>query len=116
MTDTPHVRPFVEFLAEQAHGDTAEELSTGLRDLVARVKDTGKVGTLTYIVKVEPVKESDTVVVVTDEIRLKLPEHARSGSMYYTDREHNLLPNDPNQLAGFDIDERTGEVREPRTP
>jgi hypothetical protein len=28
MTDTPHVRPFVEFLAEQAHGDTAEELST----------------------------------------------------------------------------------------
>lgn len=116
MTDTPNVRPFTEFLREQSHGATVDELSQALVDLVARVKDTGKLGTLTYVVRVEPVKESADAVVVTDKIALKLPEHPRDGSLYFTDRANNLLLNDPNQLAGFNIDEATGEVLDAETP
>ena len=56
MTDTPPppIRPFADWLRDQAGGTSHEELSEGLRDLVAKVMDTGKKGTLTYVVTVEP--------------------------------------------------------------
>jgi hypothetical protein len=50
MTTSPsdedvHVRPFADFLREQAKGHSHDELSEGLREqLVARVQDTGKKG------------------------------------------------------------------------
>jgi hypothetical protein len=109
MTDTPHVRPFSDFLREQSGGDTHAELSEALRDLVARVRNTGKAGTLTLVIKVEPLKTSDALA-VTDEIRLKLPDYNRDGSLMFTDRDGNLIGNDPNQLASFDVDRATGEV------
>lgn len=36
---------------------------------------------------------------MSDEIRLKLPEHDRPGSIFYADDQHNLVRNDPRQLA-----------------
>lgn len=109
MTDTPHVRPFTEFLLEQSNGATHTALSDALRDLVARVKDTDRPGTLTLIVKVEPLKGTDALG-ISDEVRLKLPDHQRTGSIMFTDRDGNLVGNDPKQLAGFEIDRRTGEI------
>lgn len=119
-TDHP-IRPFADWLREQSSGDTHEELGESLHDLIARVRDTGKGGTLTLTVSVKPLKDDLNVLIVTDEIKLKLPEHDRKGSMFYADDNNNLTRSDPRQLsfeslrevpnpAGVDTD--TGEITE----
>lgn len=101
MTDTPTVvRPFADWLRDQSRGKTHDELSEGLRDLVAKVIDTGKKGTLTLVITVEPMPKSDgNALVVTDEIKLKLPEFAREASLFFADADNNLVRSDPRQLV-----------------
>lgn len=91
------IRPFADFLREQSKGHTHEELGEALHDLVARVKDTGKKGSLTLVITVEPTKGTDALT-VADEIKLKLPEHDRDASLFFTDKLGNLTRRDPNQL------------------
>lgn len=116
------VRPFADWLREQSKGQTHEELSDALYDLVARVMDTGKAGTLTLTIKVAPVKGNETgALVVSDEIKLRLPEHDRKASLFFPDKQGNLSRTDPHQLtfeslrevpppAGVDLE--TGEIKE----
>lgn len=122
MTDTtePEIRPFATWLLEQSGGKTHEELSEALYDLVGRVRDTGKKGSVSLTVNVAPLKGDIDVLVVADEIKLRLPEHDRKASLFYPDKDGNLTRRDPNQLS-FDeqlrevpanVDPKTGEIRE----
>jgi hypothetical protein len=112
------VRPFADFLIEQAKGKTHGELSDNLNELVRRVQETEKTGTLTLTIKVAPLKSNPEVLVVTDEIKLRLPEHDRDGSLFYSD-EGNLVRDNPAQMA-FDslrevpagVNPDTGEIDE----
>lgn len=121
-SDEPVIRPFADFLREQGKGHSHEELSEGLHDLIARVQDTGKKGALTYVVNVAPMREGE-MIHVSDEIKLKLPEHDRPGSVYWSDADGNLTRNDPNQLAFESLrevplpefDAATGEIRKDNT-
>lgn len=98
--DSVIVRGFSDWLKEQSGGRSHDELSEGLHDLVARVKDTGKKGSLQFTVTVAPFdKHDDAPLVVTDEIRLRLPEHDRKASMFFADANGNLTRTDPNQLS-----------------
>lgn len=119
MTDHPHTRPFGDWLREQNRGRTHDELSDALFDLVARVKDTGKKGTLTLVINVEPLKGQEDMLTVSDEIKLKLPEHDRGASIFYQGDDGNLQRDDPNQPtfeslrevpAPRGVDPATGEV------
>lgn len=118
--DDIHVRPFSDWLREQAGGKSHDELSDALFDLVQRVRDTGKSGSVVYTIKVGPMKGDKDVLVLSDEIKLKLPEHDRKASLFYTDKTGNLTRNDPNQLAfeslreveGGLVDITTGELKE----
>ena len=101
VTDEP--RDFAAFLVEQSQGRTHAELSEGLRDLVARVIDTGKKGSITLTVAVAPMKDNTGVLVVSDVIKLNLPEHDRSASIFWPDQAGNLVRNDPNQASIFDV-------------
>ena len=92
------LRPFSDWLRDQSSGSTHDELSESLHDLVARVRDTGKKGSLTLVVTVEPMKEDTEVLVVHDEIKLKLPEFPRKASIFYADSDGNLTRQNPNQL------------------
>jgi hypothetical protein len=96
--DAPRVRPFSDFLLEQAKGHSHVELSEGLRDLVNRVQDTGKKGSITYVVTVEPTKGTDALT-VSDEIKLRLPEHDRDASLFFSDEDGNLVRTDPNAMV-----------------
>lgn len=121
-TPEPVVRPFADWLREQSRGTTHDELSEALRDLTARVIDTGKKGSLILAITVAPLKGGETdALVVSDEIKLKLPEHDRKASLFYPDEDGNLTRTDPNQLtfeslrevAGVGVvDLATGEVKE----
>jgi hypothetical protein len=116
-----HVRPFADWLREQSGGKTHEELGVALYDLVGRVRDTGKKGTVTLTITVAPLKNDVDVLVVSDEIKLRVPEHDRKASLFYADKTGNLTRQDPGQLtfeslrevAGVGtVDEKTGEIRE----
>jgi hypothetical protein len=97
----PVIRPFADFLREQSHGTTHDELSQALHDLVARVQDTGKKGSLTLTIGVERLKggRSDNAVIVSDSIKLNLPEHDRDTSLFFTTADGNLSRDDPRQLS-----------------
>ena len=87
---------------------------------LAKVKDTGKKGTITLTVTVEPMPKSDgSALIVTDEIKLKLPEFAREASLFFADDDNNLRRDDPRQLtfeslrevpAPPGVDPFTGEI------
>lgn len=119
-TDVP-IRPFADWLREQSGGHTHDELSEALHDLIAKVRDTGKKGTVQLTVKVSPLKGDIDVLVIEDEIKLNLPEHDRKASMFYPDKNGNLSRTDPRQLS-FDslrevppppnVDPETGEIQE----
>lgn len=113
--EEPQPRDFASVLLEQGRGHTHRELSEALHDLVARVKDTGKKGVLTYVLSVEPMKGNPDAVMTSDEIKLRLPEHDRAASIFYTDRDGNLVRNDPNQASIFDVSD-LAEVPDPTNP
>lgn len=119
--DDQVVRPFADWLREQAGGKSHDELSDALFDLVQRVRDTGKKGSVHYTISVGPMKGDKDVLVISDEIKLRLPEHDRKASLFYTDKTGNLTRSDPNQLSfeslrevgdGQVVDTKTGELKE----
>lgn len=118
--DDVFIRPFADWLREQSKGATHDELGEGLHTLIQRVRDTGKKGSIVLTVTVERLKGDHDVLVVSDEIRLKLPEHDRKASLFYPDENGNLSRTDPNQLTfeGLkevpppNVDPITGEIKE----
>lgn len=122
--DGPVIRPFSDWLREQSKGATHDELSEALHELTARVADTRRPGSLTFTVSIKPLKgaaDSDALT-VTDQIKLKLPEHDRKASLFWPDADGNLRRTDPNQLSfeslrevgGQQVDTTTGEIKEKR--
>ena len=102
--EDPPIRPFADWLHEQSSGKTHDELSESLWDLVKRVQETGKKGSLQLLITVEPMKKTDgAVLVINDEIKLRLPEFDRDASVSYVDRFGNLCRNNPMQpeLSGL---------------
>jgi len=97
VNESPVIRPFADWLREQSRGRTHEELSEALWDLISRVEETHKKGSLTLTLSIEPLKENKDMLAVTDEIKLKLPEFDRPGSIAYVDHDGNLSRNNPNQ-------------------
>lgn len=118
-SEKPEAKDFSVFLIEQNRGRTHAELSEGLHDLIAKVQDTGKKGSITATFTVEPLKGDTNTLAVTDAIKLKLPEHDRGGSIFYVDKQGNPSRNDPNQMSLADlaevpsnVDPATGEIQE----
>lgn len=120
-TDDAVVRPFSDWFREQSSGKTHDEMGEALYDLVQRVRDTGKKGSLQLTITVAPMDKDISVLVISDEIKLRLPEHDRKSSLFYPDKHGNLTRRDPGQLefeslrevpAG--VDPKTGEIKEIR--
>lgn len=99
IVEPEQIKPFAAWLTEQSQGKTHTELSEGLHDLIDKVRETGKKGSMILTVTVSPLKEDVNVLVVSDEIRLKLPEHARKPSVFFADEQGNLSRTDPRQLT-----------------
>lgn len=89
-------KPFAAFLTEQASSHA--ELTEALQQLSLAVRETGKKGTLTYTVVMEPVKKgvNDTLA-VTDKVLLKAPATDRRVAVYFPDANGNLHRDNPNQ-------------------
>lgn len=100
MQEDRHVRPFAEWLHEQRNGHTHNELSEAFNTLIEAVQETGKVGTLTFSVKVKPAGHGDhSTVVVADDITTKMPKGERPEAIFFVDDQHNLQRHNPAQMT-----------------
>lgn len=116
------IRPFADWLREQARGATHDELSIAMNDLIQRVQDTRKKGSIVFTVEVGPMKGNADAVIVSDGIKLKLPEHDRPAAVYFVDKHGNAIREDPNQPSfeslrevggdGARVNTKTGEIEE----
>lgn len=93
--DEPTIRPFKDILLELGEGSTHNELSDAFWDLLQRVQDTGKAGTLTLQIAIAP--NGTGRIDVKDEVKVKLPEFNRPQTAFYVDRHGNASRRDPNQ-------------------
>lgn len=95
---TKHVRPFTEFLHLQRGGSLHVELGEALNDVVEAVTETGKGGKVTLTITVKPIgKSSHGQLMVTDAVKVTLPEGERGESIFFADDDHNLVRDNPNQ-------------------
>jgi hypothetical protein len=91
-------RAFTDALKDIRNGASVVELGETLTGLVERVRATGKAGTLTYTLKVKPASKGDTdVLLLEDDIKVKLPVDTRGGTIYYADDNQQLTRKDPRQ-------------------
>lgn len=105
-------RPFADFLREHAGGVTHNELSEALQDLVTAVTATHKGGSITLTIAIKPMKENHDALVVTDKVTVKRPSLDRKASVFFADRDGNLVRDDPKQLKFEGLTEVPGGARE----
>lgn len=96
----PHIRPFGELLRELGGGATDVELAEGIWDVIQRVRDTGKKGSLTLTIAIAPIDKKDPQngpLSFVDTVTVKLPEYDRTPVFLFTDREGNPTRSNPLQ-------------------
>jgi hypothetical protein len=105
------VRPFSDILSEVNKGVVADDAATKLAELVGAVRETGKGGSLTVTIKVDPFKGNEDIVKVAGQVTLKAPRAEAPASIFYPDDSGNLSRNDPNTLPIFRDSDIPGAVR-----
>ncbi|HEY6012669.1 MAG TPA: hypothetical protein VIU37_01635 [Candidatus Limnocylindrales bacterium] len=116
MTDDTPIRPFLAFLQDHRAGACTRELTEALHEVVQAVVATGKPGSVTLTLNIQPLKDAASVLKVTDAVRSKVPELARPAAIYFPDRAGNLSRENPDQpmFEGMRVleGERPRDVRE----
>lgn len=88
-------RPFADVLRDLTGGQTYEELTSALAEVVAAVLDTKKVGTLTLNLKIRP--NGDAGVMITDDIKSTVPVLSRGETFFFATSGGSLVRDDPRQ-------------------
>ncbi len=92
---------FAVFLQDLRDGRAHSELSGGLADLLAAVKDTGKGGSLTLQLKVKPGARGKDVdkVIITDVVKVDLPKPERGEDFFWVTDDNELSRKHPRQQS-----------------
>jgi hypothetical protein len=91
-------RQFTETLRDIRGGDVVHELTEQLREVVTRVKDTGRPGSLILTLKVKPAATgAGTALIIEDDVKIKLPMAAKGATILYANDDGGLQRNDPRQ-------------------
>jgi hypothetical protein len=91
------IRPFADVLADLGRGQVADEVSVALADLVTGVTATGKKGTLTLKIDVEPFKGGGNMIRLAARVDTRAPQGEPLAAVFYADDAGSLHRNDPNQ-------------------
>lgn len=107
------VRPFADFLAEHNRGQSAGKAALDLQTVVEAVKQTGKKGSVSVTVSVEPMKGNPDAMLTTITVVSKVPTDPPKAAVFYADEDGNLQRTDPGQLAFESLKEvEAPEVRD----
>lgn len=87
-------RPFADVLRELGSGNTYDDLTAKLAEVVEAVTETRKAGEISIKLKVKP--NGDTVI-IADEIKTKIPEPTRGETVFFVTSGGSLVRQDPRQ-------------------
>jgi hypothetical protein len=115
--DEGQVRPFAAVLQEHRQGGLHSELSEKLAEVVAGVMEHGKAGSVSVTLNIKQA-EMPGAIVVTDDVKAKVPQADKPAALFYADERGNLSRRDPRQPelplrkvdGGRDNDEPNEEV------
>ena len=98
------IRPALEVLSRLRRGQVMDLLSVELNRVVNGVKDcqSGKGGTVTLILKVDPVKKQQNAVFIQATVKGKAPEDPPESDLMFYDDDGNLHTRNPNQQDIFE--------------
>lgn len=88
-------RKFTEVLSELGEGSTLSELSEAFYDVIQRVQETAKAGSVTLHLAIG--FDGQGRLVVKDEVKQKLPEFSRPETRFFVADDGNASRRDPNQ-------------------
>jgi hypothetical protein len=97
VTETPATKPFGAFLHEHRNAGLHNEAGEALAEVVAGVVDLQKKGSITVTINVEPAKGDENSVIVTDSLKVKVPQAPAPPSRFFSDSHGNLSRRDPRQ-------------------
>lgn len=111
MTDTstevekPQPRDFSLILIEQRKGALEADMTEAFAELLRQISATGKKGSLTLRLVVEPQGSIDDAVTITDEIKVSKPVMKQKGSIFFVDADGSATRTNPNQeqIPGMEI-------------
>ena len=94
-------KAYAVFLQDLRDGRAHAELSAQLAELIAKVKETGKAGALTFAIKIKPATRGADVdkVTITDTIKLDLPKPERGEDFFWLTEDNDLSRNHPRQAS-----------------
>jgi len=96
---------FTDTLTELRAGETQDELTAHLRDLVLRVRETGRPGSITLTLKVKNAsKGAGVALIIQDDIKVKLPVSEKGDTFLFADADGQLQRHDPRQPRLAELD------------
>lgn len=102
---------FTDTLSDIRNGDVIAELTEQLRDVVMRVRETGRPGSLTLTLKVKNAsKGAGAALVIEDDIKVKLPAAEKGSSFLFATDDGQLQRNDPRQPRLVELDAPVSNV------
>lgn len=93
------VRPFADVLRDLKQGQVVDEAAIQLQDLVRAVLAAGKKGTFALKVEIAPMKGNSNALVVSAQSTITPPKGEPISSVFFADDDHNLVRDDPRQIA-----------------
>jgi hypothetical protein len=95
----PDVTEFAALIDTLANGDTANEATHKLHELIKACRQTFKTGTLTLTITIAPKFGDGPDLEITDKLAVKTPQPDRSSTYTWVDKEGRISLTDPNQDA-----------------
>ncbi|MEV1294493.1 hypothetical protein [Pseudonocardia sp. NPDC049635] len=89
---------FAAWLAQYRRGSLAAELSDKMADLLLAVEETGKKGSISLTITVDP-KSNDGIVEVSNAVAVKKPQLPRPAGHYWLDGDGGLADSPKDQTA-----------------
>ncbi len=91
---------FKDLVSQIAKGDLEAMLDDRLREAGRAAAETQKAAEVTLKIKIKP-HEQTGVMIVTGEVKAKLPEKPVTGSIFFAGDDGTLSRRDPRQLYAF---------------
>lgn len=95
------MRPITDVLREIRRGRAVDIASRMLADVVRAVDETGKKGSVTITLTVEPEEGGGSQKTITAEVKHKLPVESIPTAVFFSDEEGTLHRVDPQQAELF---------------
>ncbi len=89
---------FILTLQNLGRGNSVDELSEQLQEVVESVRQTGKQGSITYKVIIKPAgRNNSEQLIVRDEISSSTPKPDREESIFWATDQNHLVRENPRQ-------------------